>query len=121
MASKPLNPAAVRVLQADGASILLLFPDASLGRITAETINKSTDGAASFVGIVYELPMVINGDLDDTEATDTFGRDFRRVMVGRELVEIRDVKRTEDATGTFWTATALWAFPQTAPAAAQEA
>ena len=115
MATRPDNKHGVTFTPFQGTRVLVLTDGAGAAQALTSALNK-TDGSAVYEGEVRELPMVINGDLAEDEVLDTFGQLLHRLLLGRKLLEVRDPKCTRDASGVFFTATALWAFEVAAPA-----
>lgn len=113
MATRPDNKHAVIITPAQGPSVLLLIDGSGAAQALTDAINQ-TDATAVNEGMVRELPMVINGDIEPLEARHTFSRDFRRVMSDRKLLEVRELTRIQEDEegdepgGIYWTAVALW-------------
>lgn len=126
MASRPDTKHAVTVFPVQGAvSVLIVVSNQGAAAALANMINDNTDAKAQVEGPVYELPMVVtaSAESDPVVVTGMFWRDFGRVFQpARRLLELRDMNPTKESNGPdYWTATALWTFPEVPPVMAADA
>ena len=122
MATRPETKHGVTITPARGLPVLILVESSGAASALTSQIRDNTDGSAVNEGAVYELPLI--STLGETAHPDDVQRametNFSRALVGRRLLELRDVAFQQDSNGDFWRATALWAFDDRPKAVAAE-
>lgn len=124
MASRPDTKFAVRISPLQGDPVLVLVDSSGAANALVSQLTENSDASALNEGAVYELPMAISHDLENSDAVlpyEAFSRDFRRATTGRKLLDVRSVERIEDESGVYWRAIALWAFEERPKAVVAEA